>query len=129
MVARVKRLRTADPGRHGGGQGHARGTRAALARSGGALLRPADFALSARTTSRPEKNLPERVIETVERLEEDFIDRSHKYEPFHAVVEVGEAIPVGPERDRDAAGDPIMAEVRRQLQSMMDGLAAERTPV
>ena len=26
-------------------------------------------------------------------------------------------------------GDPIMAEVRRQLQTMIDELAAERTPV
>jgi len=77
----------------------------------------------------PEKNLPEHVIETVERLEEDFVDRAHKYEPFHAVVEVGEAIPVGTERDRAAKGDPIMAEVRRQLQAMIDGLAAERTPM
>ena len=77
----------------------------------------------------PERNLPERIIETVERLEEDFTDHSHKYEPFHAVVEVGEGIPVGPERDREAVGDPIMAEVHRQLQSMITGLAAERTPV
>lgn len=75
------------------------------------------------------KNLPERVIETVERLEEDFTDHTHKYEPLHAVVEVGEAIPVGAERERNGEGDSIMAEVRRQLQSMMDGLAAERTPV
>jgi hypothetical protein len=77
----------------------------------------------------PEKNLPERVVETVERLEEDFVDLSHKYEPFHAIVEVGEAIPVGTHRDREAEGDPIMAEVHRQLQSMIDGLAAERTPI
>jgi 1-acyl-sn-glycerol-3-phosphate acyltransferase len=77
----------------------------------------------------PEKNLPEHVIETVERLEEDFEDTAHKYEPFHAVVEVGEAIPAGTERDRGVEGDPIMAEVRDQLQTMMDGLAAERTPV
>jgi 1-acyl-sn-glycerol-3-phosphate acyltransferase len=77
----------------------------------------------------PEKNLPERVVETVERLEEDFVDLSHKYEPFQAVVEVGEAIPVGPERERGAEGDPIMEEVRRQLQTMIDGLAAERKPV
>jgi 1-acyl-sn-glycerol-3-phosphate acyltransferase len=76
-----------------------------------------------------EKNLPEHVIETVERLEEDFVDHSHLYRPFHAVVEVGEAIPIGTERERDGTGDPIMAEIRRQLQSMMDGLAAERTPV
>jgi 1-acyl-sn-glycerol-3-phosphate acyltransferase len=75
------------------------------------------------------KNLPERVIETVERLEEDFVDKSNLYTPFHAVVEIGEGIPIGPERERGEAGDPIMAEVRRQLQSMMDGLAAERTPV
>ena len=73
--------------------------------------------------------MPEHVIETVERLEEDFIDQAHKYEPFHAVVEMGKAIPVGPERDRNAEGDPIMAEVRRQLQSMMDGMAAERPRV
>ncbi|MEX2093614.1 MAG: 1-acyl-sn-glycerol-3-phosphate acyltransferase [Pirellulales bacterium] len=77
----------------------------------------------------PERNLPERIIETVERLEEDFTDHSHNYEPFHAVVEVGEAIPVGPERDREAVGDPVMDEVRRQLQTMITGLAAERTPV
>jgi 1-acyl-sn-glycerol-3-phosphate acyltransferase len=76
-----------------------------------------------------ERNLPERVVETVERLEEDFVDEARKYEPFHAVVEVGEAIPVGTQRDREAAGDPIMSEVHRQLQSMIDGLAAERTPV
>ncbi len=77
----------------------------------------------------PERNLPERIIETVERLEEDFTDRSHKYRPFNAVVEIGEAIPVGPERDREAVGDPVMDEVRRQLQTMINGLAAERTPV
>lgn len=76
-----------------------------------------------------EHNLLERVVETVERFEEDFTDRATKYEPFHAVVEVGEAIPVGTQRDRRAETDPIMAEVKRQLQSMIDGLAAERTPV
>jgi 1-acyl-sn-glycerol-3-phosphate acyltransferase len=76
-----------------------------------------------------EKNLPERVVETVERLEEDFVDEARKYEPFHAIVEVGEAIPVGTQRDREAAGDPVMEEVHRQLQSMIDGLAAERTAV
>jgi 1-acyl-sn-glycerol-3-phosphate acyltransferase len=76
-----------------------------------------------------EKNLPERVVETVERLEEDFTDQMHTYRPFHAVLEVGEAIPVPTQRDRRAEVDPVMAEVKRQLQSMIDGLAAERTPV
>jgi 1-acyl-sn-glycerol-3-phosphate acyltransferase len=76
-----------------------------------------------------EKNLPERVVETVERFEEDFTDRMRVHEPFHCVIQVGEAIPVGTQRVRDTASDPVMAEVRRQLQSMINELAAERTPV
>jgi 1-acyl-sn-glycerol-3-phosphate acyltransferase len=76
-----------------------------------------------------DKNLPERVVETVERLEEDFTDKMTLHEPFHAVINVGAAIPVGTQRSRDELGDPIMAEVRRQLQTMINDLAAERTPV
>jgi 1-acyl-sn-glycerol-3-phosphate acyltransferase len=76
-----------------------------------------------------EKNLPERVVETVERLQEDFTDTVRMHEPFHAVIQVGEAIPVGTERVRDELGDPVMAEVRRQLQTMINELAAERTVV
>ena len=76
-----------------------------------------------------EKNLPERVVETVERFEEDFTDQVRVHGPLRAVIQVGEAIPVGTHRDRDAPTDPIMAEVKRQLQSMIDGLAAERTPI
>jgi hypothetical protein len=76
-----------------------------------------------------EKNLPERVVETVERFEEDFTDRMGVNRPFHCVIRVGEAIPVGTQRTRDELGDPIMAEVRQQLQSMINELAGERTPV
>src|SRR4051812_45291062 len=76
-----------------------------------------------------EKNLPERVVETVERLQEDFTDTMRVHQPFHAVIQVGEAIPVGTERIRDELGDPVMAEVRRQLQMMINELAAERTAV
>ena len=42
-----------------------------------------------------EKNLPERVVETVERLQEDFTDAYTVHGPLHAVIQVGEAIPVG----------------------------------
>lgn len=72
-------------------------------------------------------NLPERIIETVERFEEDFTDEARVIAPLHAVIEVGEAIPVSPQRDREAEEDPIMAEVKRQLETMIAGLAAERT--
>lgn len=76
-----------------------------------------------------EKNLPERVVETVERLQEDFTDKMELHGPFHAVIQVGEAISVGTQRTRDELGDPIMIEVRHQLQTMINDLAAERTPV
>ena len=68
-------------------------------------------------------------METVERLQEDLIDQVSVHQPFHAVIQVGEAIPVGTERVRDELGDPVMAEVRRQLQTMINELAAERTAV
>ncbi len=76
-----------------------------------------------------EKNFPERIVETVERLQEDFTDVMQVHRPFHAVIQVGEAIFVGAQRTRDELGDPVMAEVRHQLQTMINELAAERTPV
>jgi hypothetical protein len=76
-----------------------------------------------------EKNLPERIVETVERFEEDFTDVMTKNQPFHTIIQVGEAIPVGTQRVRDETGDPVMVEVRRQLQTMINELAAERTPI
>jgi hypothetical protein len=76
-----------------------------------------------------ERNLPERVVETLERLEEDFTDHMTKNGPFHTVIQVGEAIPIGTQRARDELGDPVMSETRRQLQTMINEIAAERTPV
>jgi 1-acyl-sn-glycerol-3-phosphate acyltransferase len=76
-----------------------------------------------------ERNLPERVVETLERLEEDFTDVMTKNGPFHTVIQVGEAIPIGTQRARDELGDPVMSETRRQLQTMINEIAAERTPV
>ena len=77
-----------------------------------------------------EKNLPERLVETVERFEEDFTDHVRVNGPFNCTIDVGEPLPVSPQRERgEGPGDPVMLEVRRQLQSMMDALAAERTPV
>ncbi len=78
---------------------------------------------------RDKENLPERLVETVERFEEDFTDKVRRHEPFHVVIQVGEAIPVGSQRDRESVNDPAMAEVKLQLQTMMNQLAAERTAV
>ena len=62
---------------------------------------------------------PERMLETVERFEEDLTDVCRIHAPMTATVQVGEAIPVGPERDRSATEDPIMSAIEASLRSML----------
>jgi 1-acyl-sn-glycerol-3-phosphate acyltransferase len=62
---------------------------------------------------------PERILETVERFEEDMTDKARVHAPMRAVVEVGEAIEVSPERARGADGDPLMIAIREQLETML----------
>ena len=68
----------------------------------------------------------EQLLETVERFEEDLTDHVRVHRPVHAVVEVGEAIDVPPGRDRGAQGDSLMAHVRHQLETMLEGLRSRR---
>lgn len=72
-----------------------------------------------------QKNIPEHILETVERFEEDFTDHVRIHGPLHAVVEVGEAIPVESRRDRAAAVDPLMDGIRTQLRGMLTALSEE----
>ena len=71
------------------------------------------------------KNIPEHILETVERFEEDFTDRVRVHGPLHAVVQVGDAIPVEGRRDRTAAVDPLMDGIRTQLSGMLTALSDE----
>jgi hypothetical protein len=66
-----------------------------------------------------EEPTPERLLETIERFEEDLTDRPGVHPPMRAVIEVGEAIEVSPERTRGADGDPLMAAIREQLETML----------
>jgi 1-acyl-sn-glycerol-3-phosphate acyltransferase len=63
---------------------------------------------------------PERLLETVERYEEDLTDMARPHPPIHAVISVGEAIEAAPTRDRHAESDPIANELRRQLEQMLE---------
>ena len=63
---------------------------------------------------------PERLLETVERYEEDLTDVAVPHPPLHVVISVGEAIEATPTRDRSAEGDPIATELRRQLDLMLE---------
>lgn len=69
---------------------------------------------------------PERLLETVERFEEDLTDKVRVHGPLHAVVEVGEAIEVPPGRDRGSEGEPMMVDVRRSIETMLERLRARR---
>jgi hypothetical protein len=44
---------------------------------------------------------------------------------LHAIIQVGEAIDVSPQRDRSAEVDPLMARIEHDLQAMLDQLAEE----
>jgi 1-acyl-sn-glycerol-3-phosphate acyltransferase len=63
---------------------------------------------------------PERLLETVERYEEDLTDRARPHPPLHTVICVGQAIEATPSRDRSSETDPISNELRRQLEMMLE---------
>ncbi len=63
---------------------------------------------------------PERLLETVERYEEDLTDCVTPHPPLHAVISVGQAIEVSPARDRAAETDPLVVELRQQLEQLLE---------
>jgi hypothetical protein len=67
----------------------------------------------------------DRLLETVERFEEDLTDRSRVHSPLEVTVEVGEAIEVHPGRERGAAPDPVMQALETRLQEMLDRSGTE----
>jgi 1-acyl-sn-glycerol-3-phosphate acyltransferase len=69
---------------------------------------------------------PERILETVERFEEDLTDICRVHPPMTATVQVGEAIAVSPKRARGGGEDPIMVALEASLRSMLDFLARDR---
>ena len=72
---------------------------------------------------------PERLLETVERFEEDLTDRVRVHRPLHAIIEVGEALPVSPARERGGGPDPLMEKVRWQMEVMLERSGKETTPL
>jgi hypothetical protein len=72
-------------------------------------------------------NIVEHILETVERFEEDFTDHATTHGPLHAVIQVGEAIPVSSQRVRGNDPDLVMDGIRTQLAGMLAKLSAEAT--
>ncbi len=67
----------------------------------------------------------DRILETVERFQEDLTDETTVMGDLKIVIEVGEPITVEPQRDRAAAEDPLMKQIAHDLQEMLDRLARE----
>ena len=66
-----------------------------------------------------------RVIETVERFEEDLTGKVSVHGPVEARVTVGDAIEVGTGREARGEADPLMSAIEGQLRAMLGIAAAE----
>jgi 1-acyl-sn-glycerol-3-phosphate acyltransferase len=67
----------------------------------------------------------DRILEVVEKFEEDLADEVRVHGRMKAVVRIGEPIEVPRERERGAVEDPLMGKVRNQLELMLGELQAE----
>lgn len=72
---------------------------------------------------------PERLLETVDRYEEDLTDEARPHPPLRAVLTVDDAIPVSAARDRSAEVDPVTAEIRARMERLLESSKNSRNPV
>ena len=68
---------------------------------------------------------PARIIETVERFEEDLTGKVSVHGPVSATITVGDAIEVGTGREARGEGDPLMAAIERELHVLLGIPTAE----
>lgn len=67
----------------------------------------------------------DRIVETVEKFEEDLFGKCRVHGHTKVVLDVGEAIEVSSKRVRGVESDPLMDAIREQLRPMMASLQAE----
>jgi 1-acyl-sn-glycerol-3-phosphate acyltransferase len=61
---------------------------------------------------------PERMLETVERFEEDLTDQCRVHAPLRVIATIGDAITVSPDRER-GSDDPVLDAIEQQLNQML----------
>lgn len=112
-IARIKRLRAAIlPGLVKGGLPERERQRRRRQLADLDLVQQLDHYPQDYVRSRP---TPERLLETVERFEEDLAGRVSVQPRLKAIVEVGEAIPAAPDGDDRALMDAVDAGLRGML--------------
>lgn len=67
----------------------------------------------------------DRCIEIVQKFEEDLYDVIPPRQPTHAIIEIGNAIEVGTDRERGTGGNPLMDKLKSEIQGMLDRLSRE----
>ena len=67
----------------------------------------------------------DRLIDTLEKFEEDLIGQCRIHGKTKVILDVGEAIEVSPKRDRGAKSDPLIAAIREQLNGSLAELQHE----
>ena len=75
-----------------------------------------------------ERPTVDRVLETLERFEEDLTDKARVNGPMRVIIEIDGPIEVSPERDRKATVDPLMEQIKTRLEAMM-GPLGELSPL
>lgn len=61
----------------------------------------------------------DRVLELVEKFEEDLTDKSRVHRPMKVIVDIAAPVEVSPERDRKAVSDPLTDEIEARLKTQM----------
>ena len=69
----------------------------------------------------------DRILETVEKFEEDLFDKCRIHGKLKVVLDVGEAIEVSPKRVKGVDTDPLIAAIREQLHQKLAELQHEST--
>lgn len=67
----------------------------------------------------------DRILETIEKFEEDFTDKARVHGNLKAIVDVCPAIEVSTKRDRSAETDPLMRQIRESLEQKLLELRPE----
>ena len=67
----------------------------------------------------------DRILETIEKFEEDLFDKCRIHGNLKVVLDVGEAIEVSTKRDRKAESDPLITEIRASINTMLTELQKE----
>ncbi|MGI9443336.1 MAG: lysophospholipid acyltransferase family protein [Rubripirellula sp.] len=69
-----------------------------------------------------------RIVETIQRIEESILGKADCGVPLQAVIQIGEAINVPAEKAPRGEVDPLMLELKMQLEGMLKKLASEARP-